>query len=313
MENFTNLSKLFQTLNLLKETDRNSWNTSTHIPQAVFEKIHATWPDLKISVSVVDRQSARKSAHRRMDLRLLSSPLLAHLTYEVYNQGNQPDQLSRSDWPKLTQGLAAGGNIRTLKIRIQPDGFRVVPGTEPEKLPRLELTPNMRLPRLEELSIQSQHYWGGSSYLWNEEHCHMLRDTIDCARLHTLDFGLENPVDFFSSFVGVLPHVKSLQFGALTGLLEPAVRFMESLAALEKLNIAGAENGIDELFPAIAMHKNSLKTLILGPTWSDYSHPRYMVKRYLEDVADTFVKLEHIGWDIPCKKSVRKSLRCRIT
>jgi uncharacterized membrane protein YsdA (DUF1294 family) len=63
----------------------------------VFDMIHATWPELEIRVVTVDRREAKTIAHRQIDMRLLSSPLLVGLTYVLYKQGYYHDKPTRSD------------------------------------------------------------------------------------------------------------------------------------------------------------------------------------------------------------------------
>ena len=184
--------------------------------ESVFNKLHTTWPELEVFVSVVDRLDARVAAHRQMDMKLLSSPLLVGLTYVVYRKGCQPNEPCRSEWPKLSQALAAGGNVRYLHIQSQQDstelyGIKIVSDSEPEEFPRLNLA-GMHLPRLEELRIHVQGMggdWGDRAYPWDAENCRLFRDAIDCSRLHTLDFGNDNPKIFFSYFNGILPALKS--------------------------------------------------------------------------------------------------------
>jgi hypothetical protein len=284
--------------------------------RAVFDMIHATWPELEISVAVVDRHDTKILAHRQMDIRLLSSPLLVGLTYVVYTQGYRPrDMPCRSDWPRLSQALAAGGNVRYLRLQslqdgtgLGFDGIKLVPDTEPDKLPRLDLA-DLRLPQLEELTLESLRHWGESTYLWDSDHARMFRNTIDCSRLRKLDFGSDNPTAFFTYFTGLCPKLKTLSFGATGGYpnspdIEPAKRFIESLDALEYLDVSQAQQGIDDLWLAIEKNKDTLKTLILGPTLGSYCSPMYMDSSRLEAIASTFPELERLGWDAPCKTNV---------
>lgn len=244
-----------------------------------------------------------------MDTRLLSSPLLVSLIYTIYNQGYHAEQPSRSEWPKLTQALVAGGNVRVLRIQSQQDGTeyrgtKILDDNEPKKLTRLDITPESRLPPLEELSIDIQLYWGGSSYLWDAEHCLMLRDAMDWSHLRKLDFGGDNPYVFFSAFTGLLPNLRALRFGVTEGQVRPAKVFIKHLTAVESLDIARAQLGIDALWPAIMKHKNTLKEIILRPTTSGYYAPQYIDFSRLETIAEEFPALQRLGWDVPCKENV---------
>ena len=280
---------------------------------AVFEKLHTTWPQLEVFVSVIDRRDAKVVAHRQMDMKLLSSPLLVGLTYVVYSKGYQPDQPCRSEWPKLSQALTAGGNVRSLHIQSQQDGteyygVKIVPDSEPEELPRLNLA-GMHLPRLEELRIRIQGSWGDLAYPWDDEHCRMLRTAVDCSRLRTLDFGSDTPKVFFECFNGILPALKSLRFGISheSDSASHAARFIESAPALETLDIDRAQRGVQQLWPVIRTQKDTLKRLILRPTFGDWYSIQYLDRMLLETVAKEFPKLEHLGWHIPCEANVRVS------
>ncbi|RYO39043.1 hypothetical protein AA0113_g11239 [Alternaria arborescens] len=269
--------------------------------------IHATWPQLELRVVTVDRQNAENSSHRQIDMRLLSSPLLTDLTYVVYTEASHVGVPWRSDWPRLSQALAAGGNVRSLRLQIRQDfdgydGPKIVPDTEPRKLPRLDLTSGLRLLRLEELTIEHPKLYGDSIYLWDDDYCRMFLDAIDCSRLRKLDFGIDNPMNFFQNSAGRFPKLKTLSFGLLgrEGTQQPARMFLESLDALEHLDVSHSQYCIDDLWPAIEKHRNSLKTLILGPTFGHYNGFKYMGLSLLETIASTFPNLEQLGWHAEC-------------
>lgn len=275
--------------------------------RAVYDMIHATWPQLELSVVTLDRQNAKNILHRQMDMRLLSSPLLTQLTYVVYTQSYRPDKPCRSDWPRLSQALAGGGNVRSLRLQNRQyfDGYheaKIVPDTELEKLPRLDLASGLRLPRLEELTIEVLRIFGDSTYLWDDDYCRTFLDSIDCSRLRKLDFGIDNPTNFFKNFAGLCPKLKTLSFGMLGrgGNDLSARMFIGSLDALEHLDVSHAQHSIDDLWPAIEKHRNSLKTLILGPTFGHYYYSKYMRLSLLETIASTFPNLERLGWQAEC-------------
>ena len=291
------------------KTDVRSWNTANHMPPAVLKKLHSTWPDLELSVTVADRQLRNLATQdRQMDLALLSSPLLVHLTYAVYKKrwGSEP---CVSEWPRLTRALLSGGNIRTLRVRCSEDGtayhgVEILDESELPRLPRLDLVPGARLPKLEELKIEVKGSWGDPRYPWDEEHCRALRNAIDPFRLRVLDFGSDNPEHFFTAFLGHVPNVRSLRFGVREGDMGPAAAFIDSLTCLESLSIGSAEKGINELWPSIRGHKETLKSLVLGPRWGPYCGPIFISRDRLKETAKNFPKIEHIGWHLPCGTSV---------
>ena len=106
----------------------------------------------------------------------------------------------------------------------------------------------------------------------------MFLESIDFSRLRKLDFGIDNPTNFFKNFAGLFPKLKTLSFGLLgrEGTQQPARMFLESLDALEHLDVSHSQYCIDDLWPAIEKHRNSLKTLILGPTFGHYNGFKYM-------------------------------------
>ncbi|ORY07385.1 hypothetical protein BCR34DRAFT_626448 [Clohesyomyces aquaticus] len=287
-----------------------SWETSAHMPSPVLSKLHATWPDLELSVCVLGRQNAKDPAHRQMDTPLLSSPLLRSLTYDIFHKGHRAEDPAPSEWPKLTRALESGGHVRVLRIQNTGDGtayygVQVLGDSEnSDKLMRLDITPSTRLPALEELSIREDKYWGSSTYLWDDEHCRLLRNAMDWSRLRKLDFGAGRPDAFFAAFRGVMPNLKALRFGAQYDTVGHAKSFLKSVTALESLDIARAESAFQTLWPEILRHKDTLKELLLRPTTSGYCSPDYIKLEHLETIASGFPALERFGWDAPCKSNV---------
>jgi hypothetical protein len=279
------------------------------MPASVLDKIQTAWPELELSVYVLNRHQSKVAEYRQMDTRLLSSPLLKSLTYNVYRQGYQTRQLARSEWPRLTQALVTGGHVRALRLQSQADGRyyrepKVLDATEPEKLMRLDITPDMRLPALEELSISDLRDYGDSTYLWDEDHCRMLRDTMDLSRLRKLDFDTERPDAFFTVFAGIMPGLTHLRCGTDNGSIGALRVFMESATALESLDIDGTAAAMENLWPTIMGHKDSLRELILRPTRGQYRDAYYMDFDRLEIVREQFPGLERLGWRVPCHESV---------
>ncbi|KAH7397158.1 hypothetical protein BKA66DRAFT_546225 [Pyrenochaeta sp. MPI-SDFR-AT-0127] len=286
-----------------------NWETSAHMPKEVLEKIQLVWPDLELSVRVLNRQNASTVPHRQMDINLLASPLLVKLVYTIYNQGYSAEQPSRSEWPKLTQALVSGGSVKYLHIECQTDGnayigMKILDDREPLTFARLDITPETRLPQLLELKLNIQRYWGQSNYLWDAEHCSLLRNAMDWSLLRKLDFGTDNPTGFFSAFTGWMPNLKALRFGVTEGLMGPAQNFIHSLESLESLDIARAQISINTLWPAIMRHKDTLKELILRPATSDYCYPQYIDIRILKTVTKDFPSLERLGWDAPVQSNI---------
>jgi hypothetical protein len=245
-----------------------------------------------------------------MDIELLSSSLLRELTYTVYNQGYHADHPARSEWPKFTKALVDGGSVRALNINNAPDGSQYY-GVQiiddgafsADKLMRLDITAGTRLFALEEFTFRDYH-WGGSNYLWDHEHCLVLRNAMDWSRLRKLDFGSDRPDAFFTVFTGLLPDLTTFRFGVGQGPIDTVKAFLESITALEVLDIDRAEHAFDMLWPAIMAHKNTLRELILRPTTAGYCEPQYLKLDHFQMIVDSFPALERLGWDAPCQKNV---------
>jgi hypothetical protein len=135
----------------------------------------------------------------------------------------------------------------------------------------------------------------------------MLRESMDCSGLRKLDFGIDNPTDFFTCFAGLCPNLKTSSFGVVEGTataVGPAKVFVESLDALEHLDVSRAQQIIDDLWHAIEKHKDTLKILVLGSTLGDWHDPKYVGLSRLEAIASTFSRLERLGWNAPCETNV---------
>jgi len=278
------------------------------MPATVLDKLHATWPDLELSVCVLDRHKAplalhrHLTLHRQMDTKLLSSPLLKELAYNVYFAGYHSKLPAPSGWSTLTHALVTGGHVRVLRIEAQPGRHdTVVERSEPKKLMRLDFTPGMRLPFLEELTLHSEDKDRCAFYYsWDTEHCKLFREAIDVSRLRRLDFGSDIPTDLFSTLMGSLPNLKTLRFGIPPhGSVGVANRFIESLPSLESLDIDLTQLAIDKLWPTIMKRKGTLKELILRRPGHRDDIDR------LQTLSNQFPMLERLGWEVPCESNVR--------
>ena len=278
----------------------------------ILYKLNSLRPVPELSVTLVDRPKAMDATYDSMDFALLSSPLLTELTYVVYMASWNGEQPCCSEWPQLTNALLTGGNVRSLHVRCEADGtvryaFPIkVNGNQLEKLPRLDLESGARLPKLEELRIVACNISNLFSS-WDEAYCRTLRDTVDLDRLRVLDFGSEYPEHFFATFAGLLPNVRSVRCRAGQESMESLRYFVESLPALEALSVDEAQRSVEELWPAIESHKNTLKSLVFGATWERYCRPTYVDINVLEKVAE-FPMLEHLGWHVPMGTSVSAHL-----
>jgi hypothetical protein len=249
------------------------------MPPSVLDRLHKTWPDLKLFVRVLGRGYAKKSGHQQMDEKLLSSSLLRSLTYDVIYQGYGADRSASFEWAKLTRAISVGGCLRVLRIRIRSGG------EEPESDSQLALFRDFHLPALEEFTLH-----GAYNYYWTDEHCRMLANSVDMSTLHTLDFARGMPTPFFKAFTGRIPGLKKLQVEIRRNdNLEIIADFIKSVEGLELLDIDGPESVIDALWPAIVRHRETLKSLYLR---------QHIELGRLEEVVNSFTSVERLGWNV---------------
>lgn len=246
-----------------------------------------------------------------MDVQAISSPLLKSLDYVIYHQSPDQNGMQKSEWPLLTEALLAGGNIQSLRVQSKQDSvgpyrsrIKMLSGDEPAGPIGLNLTTKTQLPALKHLGLSVEPGWGVSAYPWTKEHCRMLGSTVDLSQVELLDFEGDYPSDFFKTWAGLLPNLRSLKFGVVKpGGATAAARFIESIPDLESLEIIRAQTGIETLWPAIQMHKNSLKKLVFRPTPGDYGGVNYIHYDIFFDVIDQCSVLEWLGWEIPYQKT----------
>lgn len=166
---------------------------------------------------------------------------------------------------------------------------------------------NRQLPPLEELSLSAFDLRANS---WYEPYCIQLRASMDWSRLRKLDFDHDNHAPFFQIFEGVLPQLKSLRFGFPRPSyggdppLEQIRRFIESIKALQCLDVYNAKRGLDVLWPSIILHKESLNRLILGNNLSTHEPKDVIDLRVLKTISKEFRLLEHFGCMVPFGKMV---------
>jgi hypothetical protein len=248
------------------------------MPPLVLDKLRKTWPDLQLSVHVLARGSATtKSGHRKMDEKLLSSPLLTSLTYEVIYKEYKGDRLPSFEWAKITRAIHVGGCLRILRLQIRPGG------RDPEYDSQFELFGDLPLPELEEITLHNAY-----EYNVTDEYCRMLANSVGMSKLHTLNFadGISTP--FCEAFTGRLPDLKTLRVKIQRNVeVEITADFIKSLKRLESLDINGSLSVIDALWPAIMQHGATLKNLQLR---------QHIEIGRLEEVVNSFPSLERLGW-----------------
>jgi hypothetical protein len=280
------------------------------MPKAVLTMLETTWPDLELSVQVLDRARSIKMVNRRMDFKLLSSPLLKKLVYNIFCDSDSADKAARSEWPQLTKAIVAGGNLSVLQIQLSVDGgdnsIKVVDRHLVPKMMRFEINPETRLPPLTEFTLLDSLWWRQNmTYLWDPEHCGNLQTSMDWSKIRKLDFGEEFPEEFFKAFAGKTPNLKHLRFGVKNDAPVAAREFIMSAPALESIDINRAKAGIKTLWPAIVKHRGSLRKLALKPTFQMYGDPDYLDFELLQSIANEFPLIDFLGYDVPCQYNVR--------
>ncbi len=253
-----------------------------------------------------------ESHDSRLDINLLSSPLLRDLIYPVHMNCLSLIHIERSEWPKMAQAILNGGNIRRLSIHCIPGNFApwepgqdAISDDKPEESVIFDDTSAKRLPAMVDFAIIYQLYCFHTNHGWNEDHCTSLLNFVDLSRIRRLDFGIECPNSFFSTATGKLPNLRDLRFGITTNSVQHVLKFIESLIDVEILDIAYANSGIATLWRGIKLHAATVKKLFLRPSQDNVGWmPRPRNRKNMKHLED-FLVLERLGWMVQCELNVR--------
>ncbi|KAF2491815.1 hypothetical protein BU16DRAFT_129262 [Lophium mytilinum] len=275
-------STIRKIIGAFKHLQHFHWNANKPIPEAVLSKLETSWPDVKLHVNNT-RRAKSDDQEMNMDMRLLLSPLLYSLTYEVFYMSVGRDNGAYSELPKLKEVLLKSHRLRILKLFFhhgvpsypQGRGFEnnptykvdILRGRDHVHPLNLLIQPGDKIPPLQELNIPTQ-------YDWSREHCQILRSSMDWTKLRRLDLGSGCPQTFFEEFHGQMPGLKCFHTSFIQGLREYSgapptctdnpgcvVNFIEAIDALEELHISNTDKNGDILFDAILKHSPSLRRL----------------------------------------------------
>ncbi|KAF2005990.1 hypothetical protein P154DRAFT_570723 [Amniculicola lignicola CBS 123094] len=269
------------------------WAANTKAPTALLEKLHTTWPSLKIRIH----------NHRRgeTDDRSLDEPLFLTRGVEAIDIDIYAEHLwtgPLSEWKQVTD-LVTKSKLRALRLEMKDNGYSshiVILGLS-EARPGFHLDMDTTLPStLEELTIAYR-----SGPLFDSDPVMFARNLYPLKRLD-LDI-LYNP-QIFAQLNGRMPNLKALRFnfpcsGQEGVQAKPVVDLISSLGALEELDIANAQEHFEDIFPAIELHKATLHTLILRPSRSSYTMPIRPSAASLRRILHAFPHVRHFGFDVP--------------
>lgn len=216
------------------------------MPHAILLKLEMRWPDVKLCLD--NRPPDYVVANKNLDTRLLSSPLLHDLRYNIYlGQG------ADSDFQKLKE-IIPSSKLEVLHLGIDP---------------RQVAKSNFQLdhvPSIRELRI----YRTGSAYQPIEQRISW-RHSLDWGKLLRLDLANLYPSSFFEQLIGCVPGLKSFRFTSkfvdpdpsLLDFSALAQNFLTLIDGLEELYITNYEKDIAWLWPAVRTHLSSLQTLVV--------------------------------------------------
>ncbi len=195
------------------------WNATTWIPENVISRLESSWPDAKLFVTNNRRHKAA-ARDKNMDVRLLSSPLLYSLDYEVYYRQQLGEVMFFSEFTKLKGIVLGSPHLRILYLKTRPEpsmrwGYDLgeVPTVrwdcdEPRPL-NLNLQPSDLMPPLHELMV-SNH----PPYFLTREHCRVWSHCMDWSQLRSLDLSKRCPHNFLEQLCGRVTNLKSLCMAA---------------------------------------------------------------------------------------------------
>ncbi|KAF2810779.1 uncharacterized protein BDZ99DRAFT_497738, partial [Mytilinidion resinicola] len=281
------------------------------------------WPHVKLHVNNTRRDKA-DDQEMNMDMRLLLSPLIYSLTYEVFYMYMGSGNVAHSELPKLKEVLLKSQRLRILKLGFHLGVPTYPPGPERERNKstykigitqsrenihplNLLLQPGDKLPPLEELHLPMQ-------YNWSREHCQIFRSSTDWTQIRRLDIGFGCPQIFFEEFQGQTPGLKSFHTSFRQGpkRWEGApptcgdnpgcvVSFFDAIDALEELHISNHDNDAGILFDAILKHSQSLRKLQFFTSLDqEYRRKQPVVwgAEKLEQLREQAPNLQDLGIDI---------------
>ena len=158
---------------------------------------------------------------------------------------------------------------KSIASRIEWKGKNATP-----RVLNLPLDPSDRLPTLHELIFSGNP----NVYMFDREHCQLLRQCMDWSQLRCLDLGISCPLHFFEEFGGSLPKLESLTMGIRTSIRklpssnQPsgppacddsriAARFIESVPGLKELHITDCDPRLGVFASAVLTSQKSLQVL----------------------------------------------------
>ncbi|KAF2995031.1 hypothetical protein E8E13_000233 [Curvularia kusanoi] len=188
-----------------------SWNTLAHMPDILFDKLHTVRPLLQLSVAILDRRISKEAPHHKLDMRLFTSPLLTDLTYAVYSDLDESQNLNRRRLPSSTTP-SDPGSLRSHKEMIDNGRLKTLTTTNDKDFVTIHLDTESRSVVLNELSRQCKHKENGFAYQLRSCNGRVVHESINCTNICALDFGEVNPETFFTVLKSAIPDLKTLRF-----------------------------------------------------------------------------------------------------
>jgi hypothetical protein len=255
----------------------HSWDGVVDMPRDLLPALHRDHPIAQIHVSL-----------RQLDQAIVSTEQLRRLSVSLpCSDVTNPDSLAQFE--RLRHILLRSSNLRTLALDLHLDvnllkaasqeTYKLVPDT----INRIQipLKQSDRMPRLEELAINSR------TYDFDHEHCKRLLHCMDWTRLTRLRLGPPNPIHFFQVFTDCLPVLEHLEISYQAAesfypsppadYYKACSRFISSLRLLKTINIHCDRVDLDQPFwhRLAATHGERLESFSLQSNRELYEEPTW--------------------------------------
>jgi hypothetical protein len=304
---------------------QHRWNTTAWIPESVLSKVEKHHPTAKLYVTNHERNQY-KARERKVDTRLLSSPLLHSLSYSLcWGWTNDGGQKLCSELHQIGTILSKSKGLRFLDIGFynSPESDKFLPTSTEDRVASSTPIPfEFQLPKLRSLQIPAQYAYSTSSPVSiTKLTCSLLTQCTNWAQVQQLHLRGLCPKYVFEQLEGRVPNLKKLDIAIKTTSNSeylpvtfkdsaPVKDFIMSIKGLDELRIKNHDDAIHFLWPAIIQHRESLRSLIVH-TIPDHrfrrGHPTYWRLKQLEELVGS--RIEYLELDVSANEAskVRQS------
>lgn len=271
LENLTGLDSFWYVgswFKMVTVADCSSWDARSMIPRGVISKLEDYRPNARLSVT--NNRRNEKTSDVAMDVRLLSSPLLYSLNYSIF-YGSTSSGIVCSEFRTLKDILLRSQKLRILSLAVYLSFGDIVPKAPGDWHTFLPVGSGDPLLKLHTLTIPDETTYYAQDL--GKVYSAIFAQANDFTQLNRL--ALKNLCGYhsFEPLKGRVPNLKHLEFSFRIGnsyhrtigdrCKNPILvrDFLESINALETLEITNYEDNFDILWPAIVKNFGSLKRL----------------------------------------------------